>query len=219
MRHLKKLFVAVMVTLMVFAVAVVPAFADQGTNDNSGSITINDAEPGHTYNAYQILVLESYNTDKDAYSYKASADWADWLAKQSQYVSIDDQGYVTWVKDANAAAFAKAALAHAVANNIKPVDTKTADSATFSFTGLNLGYYLVDTTLGSLCALDTTEPDVEMFEKNEGPTSSRRSRRTPPVTGAMRTLLRSVTPLSSRPPSLPRRAPRATSCTTSCPRA
>ena len=145
------------------------AFAAQGTNDNSGSITINDAVEGHTYNAYQVLVLESYNTDAGAYSYKANAAWKGWLESQTQYVSIDAQGYVTWVKDADAAAFAKAALAHAKETNIKPVDTKTANSAIVAFTGLNLGYYLVDTTLGTLCSLDTTRTDVEMYEKNEQP--------------------------------------------------
>ena len=86
------------------------AFAAQGTNDNSGSITINDAVEGHTYNAYQVLVLESYNTDAGAYSYKANAAWKGWLESQTQYVSIDAQGYVTWVKDADAAAFAKQLL-------------------------------------------------------------------------------------------------------------
>ncbi|WP_288240648.1 SpaH/EbpB family LPXTG-anchored major pilin [uncultured Bifidobacterium sp.] len=145
------------------------AYAAKGTNDNSGSITINDAESGHTYNAYQVLVLESYDTDKGAYSYKANDDWADWLKGQTQYVSIDDQGYVTWVKDADAAAFAKAALAHAKANSIQPADTKTAASTTVNFTGLNLGYYLVDTTVGTLCSLDTTTPGVEMNEKNDLP--------------------------------------------------
>ncbi len=145
------------------------AYADSGTNDNSGSITINDAEPGHTYNAYQVLVLESYNKDAKAYSYKANADWANWLAQQTKYVSIDDQGYVTWVKDANVKAFAKAALAHATEAKIVAKATKTADSATVSFTGLNLGYYLVDTTVGTLCSLDTTTPDVVMEEKNDLP--------------------------------------------------
>ena len=91
------------------------------------------------------------------------------MESQTQYVSIDAQGYVTWVKDADAAAFAKAALAHAKETNIKPVDTKTANSAIVAFTGLNLGYYLVDTTLGTLCSLDTTRTDVEMYEKNEQP--------------------------------------------------
>lgn len=145
------------------------AYAANGTNDNSGSITINDAEPGHTYNAYQVLVLESYDTGKGAYSYKANDAWKTWLKDQTKYVSIDDQGYVTWVKDADAAAFAKAALAYAKANSIQPADTKTAESATVNFTGLNLGYYLVDTSLGTLCSLDTTTPGVEMFEKNEQP--------------------------------------------------
>ena len=142
------------------------AYAEQGTNNNSGSITINDAEPGHTYNAYQVLVLESFDTEKEAYSYKANDDWADWLKDQTQYVSIDDQGYVTWVKDADAAAFAKAALAHAKEANIAAKATKTANSATVSFTGLNLGYYLVDTTVGTLCSLNTTNPNAVMKEKN-----------------------------------------------------
>ena len=73
------------------------AYAVSGTNENTtGSITINDAEPGHTYNAYQVLVLESFDTDAKAYSYKANAKWADWLKTQTQYVAIDAQGYVTW---------------------------------------------------------------------------------------------------------------------------
>ena len=169
MKHLKKFIGAVAAALMVFAMTVTPAFAASGTNDNSGSITINDAEPGHTYNAYQVLVLESYNTDAKAYSYKANPDWAEWLKTQTQYVSIDAQGYVAWVKDADAAAFAKAAIAHAKEANIAAKATKTADSTTVSFTGLNLGYYLVDTTVGTLCSLDTTTPSATMEEKNELP--------------------------------------------------
>lgn len=169
MRHLKKLLGLVMATVMVFAMTATSAFAAQGTNNNSGTITITNAESGHTYKAYQVLVLESYNTDAKAYSYKANDDWAEWLKSQTQYVSIDDQGYVTWVKDADVAAFAKAALAYAEANSISPAATKTADNATVQFTGLNLGYYLVDTTVGSLCSLDTTIPSVEMKEKNKVP--------------------------------------------------
>ena len=169
MRHLKKFFGAVVAALMVFAMTVTPAFAASGTNDNSGSITISNAEDGHTYSVYQILVLESYNTDKGAYSYKANDDWKTWLESQTQYVSIDAQGYVTWVKDADAAAFAKAALAHAEDAKITPDATKTAEGTRVEFTDLNLGYYLVDTTVGSLCSLDTTTPDVEMKEKNKVP--------------------------------------------------
>lgn len=169
MRHLKKLLGLVMATVMVFAMTATSAFAAQGTNNDNGAITITNAEVGHTYKAYQVLVLESYNTEANAYSYKANAGWADWLRKQTAYVSIDAQGYVTWVKDADAAAFAKAALAHAEEAKIQPKATATAASTTVEFTDLNLGYYLVDTTVGSLCSLDTTTPNVEMKEKNKVP--------------------------------------------------
>ena len=168
MKLFKKLAGMLLAMIMVLSMSTV-AFAAHGTNDNSGSITINDAEKGHTYNAYQVLVLESYNTAVGAYSYKANSDWEDWLKSQTQYVSIDAQGYVTWVKDADPAAFAKAALAHAKEANINPVATRTADSTTVKFENLNLGYYLIDTTLGTLCSLDTAVSDVEMFEKNEQP--------------------------------------------------
>ena len=168
MRHVKHLLSFMLAAVMALAMAATPAFAANGTNDNSGSITINDAESGHTYNAYQVLVLESYDTDKGAYSYKANDDWKTWLESQTQYVSIDAQGYVTWVKDADAAAFAKAAIAHAKEASIDPVKSVTAEGTTVEFTSLNLGYYLVDTTLGTLCSLDTTNPRVEMYEKNEG---------------------------------------------------
>ena len=155
------------------------AYAVSGTNENTtGSITINDAEPGHTYNAYQVLVLESFNTEpgKEAYSYKANPEWEKWLRTQTQYVSFDNQGYVTWVKGADTAAFAKAALAHAKDAKIAAKDTQKAPAAgegqrysTVNFTNLNLGYYLVDTTVGTLCSLDTTTPGVEMEEKNVVP--------------------------------------------------
>lgn len=153
------------------------AYAVSGTNENTtGSITINDAEPGHTYNAYQVLVLESFDTDKGAYSYKANNAWKTWLEDQTKYVSIDGQGYVTWVKDADAAAFAKAALAHAKDANIAATATRTAPAAaegqrysTVNFANLNLGYYLVDTTVGTLCSLNTTNPNAVMEEKNDLP--------------------------------------------------
>lgn len=167
MRHVKKVLGAMMAMFMVLAVSVTTAFA--AVNDNSGKITINDAVDGHTYNAYQILELESYDEAQEAYAYKANADWANWLKTQTQYVSIDAQGYVTWVEDADAAAFAKAAIAYAKEASIQPVRTVTANGTTVEFTELNFGYYLVDTSLGTLCSLDTTTPNAEMYEKNEQP--------------------------------------------------
>lgn len=170
MKLIKKLTGILLAMIMVLSMSTV-VFAAKGTNDNSGSITINNAEAGHTYKAYQILVLESYDTDAGAYSYKANQAWESWLKTQTQYVSVDAQGYVTWVQDADPAAFAKAALAYASTNGIQPDKTATVPtgSTTVRFTNLNLGYYLVDTTVGTLCSLDTTTPSVTMREKNELP--------------------------------------------------
>lgn len=169
MKHLKKLAGCLLALVMILTMSNVAVVnAANGTNNDNGTITINYAVEGHTYNAYQILVLESYDTEKGAYAYKANSEWASWLKTQTQYVSIDE-GYVTWVQNADAAAFAKAALAHAEESSIDPVKTEKATGTTVNFTGLNLGYYLVDTTVGTLCALNTTTPTATMEEKNEIP--------------------------------------------------
>lgn len=162
-RKLVSLLLAVVLTLGLAALG----YAEGET----GSITINDAVPGQNYNAYQLLYLESYNKDAGAYAYKANSAWETWLKTQTDYVSIDAQGYVTWKDGAEAAAFAKAAQKYAKDNSIDNQGSVTAKTTTVSFTGLDLGYYLVDTTLGTLCSLDTTNPNVTMKEKNEVPTN------------------------------------------------
>ncbi len=89
-------------------------FATSGTNDDTGKITINNAVEGETYKVYQLLVLESFDTVKKAYAYKAVPAWENWLRSQTTYLSFDGQGgYVSWKKDADPAAFAKLALAEA----------------------------------------------------------------------------------------------------------
>ena len=170
MKLSRKILSLVLALVMVMGLAAT-AFAEEGgeTTTESGSITIKNAVVGQTYTIYQILDLESYNPEKKIYAYKANPDWKDWLRTQTTYVSINDQGYVTWVKDADAAAFAKAAQEYAKANSITNQGSETANATTVSFPDLDLGYYLVDSTLGTLCSLDTTNPSVEMREKNEAP--------------------------------------------------
>ena len=175
MNKTRTLFSALL-ALMLAVCMIVPAVAAQEGTLTGGSITINDAVPEQNYKVYQILYLESYNKDAGAYAYKANSAWETWLRTQTTYVSFDDQGYVTWVENADAAAFAK--LAQAQAANMTADATATAPAAaegktysTVSLTGLKLGYYLVDTTLGTLCSLDTTNPSVVMEEKNQAPSN------------------------------------------------
>ena len=172
MKHMKKLASLLLALVMVFAMSVT-AFATQEGELTGGSITINDAVEGQTYNAYQILYLESYDADSNSYAYKANSAWESWLKTQTSYVSIDNQGYVTWVEDASAADFAKLAQAYATSNSMTADGTATCAEGSTSVTisDLKLGYYLVDTTLGTLCSLDTTNPNATMKEKNKAPTN------------------------------------------------
>ena len=174
-----KKFVSVLLALAMTLALSVSALAASGTNDNSGTITIDNAVVDQTYTIYQILKLESYNEDSKAYSYKATSAWDAFIKGtgiKDVYVEVDSQGYVTWKGTTDAsrvAEFAKLAQAYAAdtKNNVTATKTEKATSTTVTFTGLNLGYYLIDTTLGTLCSLDTTNPNVVMQEKNEVPTN------------------------------------------------
>lgn len=168
MKHLKKIAGFLLALVMVFTMTTNTLAAPEG-DLTGGTITINNAVVDQTYKVYQILYLESYNQETGAYSYKANSVWAAWLKDTAKdYVAIDANGYVTWEKEADVVAFAK--LAQSYAKSITADATKKAESSTVTFEGLNLGYYLVDTTLGTLCSLDTINPNVTMKEKNAVPT-------------------------------------------------
>ncbi len=176
---MKKLFAIMLVVMMTLALAA-PAVAAA-----DGSITINGVSTDNVYEIYKILDLESYNTTKGVYSYKVNPDWTTFFetAEAYLYVDIDDAGYVTWVAaedDSTVAAFAKEALAYAKANGIDPVKsssntgefviTTVGENTNGKFSGLELGYYLVDSTMGALCGLTTTNPNASINAKNGSPT-------------------------------------------------
>ena len=155
------------------ALVLVLALAGTAAAAGEGSITIDNAVKGKTYTIYRIFDLDSHSEDYQALNYKVSAKWAAFFAKGAEglnYVDIDELGYVTWKEKASAADFAAKAIALATANSIANDGQKTADSSTVAFTGLELGYYLVQSDLGALCSLDTTMPDVTIKEKNSEPT-------------------------------------------------
>lgn len=181
MKYMKKLITLLAALTLALAMAV-PAFAASGTASSTGTITINNAVTGTTYKAYRIFDLESYDTNKDVYSYKLNTNWKDFPAysttidgktvSAAAFFSVNSAGYIEWndaKKDAGAD-FAKLAKAFVDANTIACDQEKTASSTTVTFTDLTLGYYLVDTSLGSLCSLDTTAPSVIIKEKNSDTT-------------------------------------------------
>ena len=169
MKLSRKILSLVLALVMVMGLAATAFAEESGETTTKGSITITNALKGETYNAYQILYLESYNAEKKIYAYKANSAWEEWLKSQTAYVSFDPQGYVTWVEGASAADFAKAAKGQL---SVKTADGSVKPTANGPATifNLELGYYLVDSTVGALCELNTTKPGVEITDKNPTPT-------------------------------------------------
>lgn len=167
----KKLFAALLAAALVLAMAV-PAFAE--TNATKGSIKIDHTVSGETYTIYRMFKLDSYNAESNTYSYTVESAWENFFKTGAGKDYIDlTNGHPTWkAADENdsttVAAFAKAALDWAKVKGITgTAETATGDTVTFS--GLDLGYYLVDSSLGALCGLNTTNPNATIKEKNEKP--------------------------------------------------
>ena len=169
----KKLFAALLAAALVLAMAV-PAFAE--TNATKGSIKIDHTVSGETYTIYRMFKLDSYNAESNTYSYTVESAWENFFKTGAgrNYITLDGQNHPTWTAaDENdsttVAAFAKAALDWAKVKGITGT-AETATGNTVTFSNLDLGYYLVDSSLGALCGLNTTNPDVTITEKNEKPT-------------------------------------------------
>ena len=172
----KKLMAALLAVALLCAMAV-PAFA--ASANNNGKITINKATDGETYTIYRIFDLESYDKgtgegDPGRYSYTVSQKWINAGFTSSEaftnYFTLENSKYVKAKDSMDAAAFAKAALAFAEEKSIVSDGTSTATGGKVEFTSLPTGYYLIDTTVGTLCALDTTNDTIVIDDKNVQPT-------------------------------------------------
>lgn len=175
---LQKIASLVLAIILVLSLGI-NAFADEP--ETEGSISINNANNENTYEIYKLLDLESYDPESGAYSYKVNPTWEAFFetAEAKQYFSVDEQDYATWITTEDGdtvAAFAKLALAYAKANSISPVKSTKNDgeavfeNTTLKFSGLELGYYLIDSTMGALCGLTTTNPHAAVNAKNGEPT-------------------------------------------------
>mgnify|MGYP004496251187 FL=1 len=180
MKLIKKILAIMFAFMMVVGMGTkVNAEENESTTEPTGKITINNAVNGQTYSIYKILELESFSGDN--YSYKPVDAWKEFFqvedaatGKQkgagSEYVTIDENGYATWESGADVKTFAKLALEYAKNKPITPVTEKKIENKTLEFTGLEFGYYLVDSSVGALCGLDTTNPNATINEKNGTPT-------------------------------------------------
>lgn len=178
MKLIKKIAAIMFAFMMVVSMSCnVKAEDTEGVyGQKDGSITITGALQGQTYTIYEMLKLESFSGTN--YSYKIADGWENFFregAEGAAYMKKDENGYMSFIAGKDGAPdrreFAQKALVYAKKTtgiNTKSESTKENET-TVTFNGLNLGYYLVDSTTGALCGLDTTNKHVDIEEKNGVP--------------------------------------------------
>ncbi len=174
--RMKKIASLLLALVLVLAMAV-PAFADAG----EGKITITNAQVDQEYKAYLMFDLESYDPVPvpAVYAYKVHTGWEDFVNDdlEGKKFFVISNGYVMKrpaapTDTASLTALAKAAVAYAKRQEIGA--TATLDSANnYSQDNLPLGYYCVDSTVGTLCSLNTAATEAKIEDKNPKPTNEK----------------------------------------------
>jgi len=164
--QMKKFFAVLVALVLVLSMGTVALAA------GTGSITITNAVAGEDYTIYKMFDFVPLAGDATKGRYTAVTAWEDFLAG-NEYLELDtDAGTIKWKgaeTDVRRAELAKAAVAYAKDNGISGTKI-TAAGTTVEFTGLDLGYYAVDTSLGAICALTNTNSAATLIEKNGQPT-------------------------------------------------
>lgn len=161
---LRKLFAAGLALVMTLAMAA-PTMA--------ATITVDPAVKGQTYTAYKIFDVTKAE-GSEGYSYTANQAMYDLLNGKVAGVTLTATSVAGKYNASmtNTEDTAKA-LAVFLNDNItsltKAKEVKAADTKAV-IDGLEPGYYFVDSSLGSLCILNTTTDTVTVKEKNQEPT-------------------------------------------------
>lgn len=178
MKALKKVLALCLAAILLLALS--PAAFAEGT----ATIQVTNALAGETYTIYRIFDVNGVITDGSGNitnaSYVANPDWVDVIqtltnSSGQPYITLDANHApedVTKLKD-DPAGFAAAAIKYATENPDSFTNSKTsqrANGTTVTFDNLPLGYYLLDSTVGSLCSLNTAYQTVTINDKNEVPT-------------------------------------------------
>lgn len=170
MKHARKLASLLLALVMVFALATT-AFAA-----GSGSITVDNPIAGQTYTAYKIFDVV-YNDGRTAYSYTIDSGNA-WFstvqafATEAHGLTLTQVNGSTTYNVTTTASFSApdfaAALKAAASGKTGGITLNVADGKA-NATGLDLGYYFVTSSTGSLANLTTTNPTVTIHDKNDMP--------------------------------------------------
>lgn len=171
---MKKLFAVLVALTLVLSMGTI-ALATDGATTATGTITISNALEGATYNIYKMFNFAPVAGSTTQGRYTVVAGWEDFLAGDgAAYLKENTEtGTIEWVgeeSEERKAELAKAAIAYAKQKSIAATETKTAAAdGEVTFEGVALGYYAIDTSLGTICALTNVDNTFNTHEKNEKP--------------------------------------------------
>lgn len=179
MKLMKRILAIVCTFVMIISMATgVNAVETTATTSTptKGSITLENAVVGDTYNVYKILSLESYIKDK-AYSYKKTGDkWDEFVTtgKGADFLETNNDGYVKFKSNVNNDNSARMLAIYAIGfvhanSDVTPTKTVTAEATSVVFDNLDFGYYVVESTSGTACAITTTDPNATIKDKQDSP--------------------------------------------------
>ena len=176
MKLIKKI-AAIMFAFMMVVSMSCNVKADEGTSpETTGTLTINNVKKNQTYKLYKILDLEGFSGDN--YSYTIATGWEDFFKNGGEgavFMQNNENGYISFKEGMDVEdklrEFAQKAVKYANSKTLKPTKTyATSENQTsITDTGLALGYYLLDSSVGTLCSLSSSQPNVTINEKNDVP--------------------------------------------------
>ncbi|MBO4457164.1 MAG: SpaH/EbpB family LPXTG-anchored major pilin [Butyrivibrio sp.] len=178
MNRIKKLVMGFLVSAMVLGMAIT-AYAAGGT------ITVGNAIAGQTYDAYRVfdyIPADEANAESGGI-YKLAPKFAGLTSytytddgssvAMSSFFTVGDNDILDTsglATEEDVKVFGKAVLAYAKANGIaNDGSTLASEDGVATISVDEFGYYVVDSSLGSAVAVDTTTPNVSIKEKNSVP--------------------------------------------------
>lgn len=180
---MKKLFAVLVALTLVLSMGTIALAADDTTS--TGTIKISNAVKDAEYTVYKMFNFEPVGGSTTTGRYTvADEKWTSFVNNEAKdYLAFDEgAGTIKWIgatvekdgitvpDDVEVSALAKAAVAYAKDKGIAPaVDAKTASAdGEVTFT-VPLGYYAIDTSLGTICALTNVNEEFVAHEKNTKP--------------------------------------------------
>ena len=172
MKSMKKLASLLLALAMIFALATTAFAQTDGTAAaGKGSITIYNASKDVTYKIVKIFSANVTGTDDGPITY--TGDIPDAL---KAVFTTDTIGYIKVVDGKS-----NTEVTEAVTNWAKdqePDRSLKSDGTALTFAGLDYGYYAVVSSQGALVTIDSTNPNVNITDKNTSPTLDKK------ITGA-----------------------------------